>query len=165
MPTRFRGPPRPLRRGARRTFGAVSRQPKAARRSKISKRSEVMETARNGASGRAAERDARSLKRAAREAAERAAGNPEVEKLIADVEALIDRVSDAADPAVAHLCAKVADAVASAKRAVNERATLVQRQARDALAAGDVYVHEQPWEAIGVAAVAGLVIGMLVFRR
>ena len=71
-----------------------------------------METARNGgASGRAAERDARSLKRAAREAAERAAGNPEVEKLIADVEALIDRVSDAADPAVAHLCAKVADAV------------------------------------------------------
>ncbi len=125
-----------------------------------------METARNGgASGRAAERDARSLKRAAREAAERAAGNPEVEKLIADVEALIDRLGDAGDPAVAHLCAKVADAVASAKRAVNERATLVQRQARDALAAGDVYVHEQPWEAIGVAAVAGLVIGMLVFRR
>ena len=55
-----------------------------------------METARNGgASGRAAERDARSLKRAAREAAERAAGNPEVEKLIADVEALIDRLGDA----------------------------------------------------------------------
>jgi ElaB/YqjD/DUF883 family membrane-anchored ribosome-binding protein len=41
----------------------------------------------------------------------------------------------------------------------------VQRQARQALAAGDSYVHEQPWEAIGAAAVAGLLVGLLVLRR
>jgi ElaB/YqjD/DUF883 family membrane-anchored ribosome-binding protein len=26
-------------------------------------------------------------------------------------------------------------------------------------------VHEQPWEALGAAAVAGLVVGLLLFRR
>jgi ElaB/YqjD/DUF883 family membrane-anchored ribosome-binding protein len=41
----------------------------------------------------------------------------------------------------------------------------VQRQARGALTAGDTYVREQPWEAIGAAALMGLVIGFLVFRR
>jgi ElaB/YqjD/DUF883 family membrane-anchored ribosome-binding protein len=117
---------------------------------------------RNG--GRAAY-DTSSLKDAAREAARRAAGNPEVEKLIADVEELIERIGTPQDPDVAHVCARVAEAVANARRAVNARASQVQRQAREALAAGDSYVHEQPWEAVGVAALAGLVVGLLVFRR
>lgn len=124
-----------------------------------------METPSRNGPARATEAHTRSLKEAAREAARRAAGNPEVEKLIADVEALIDRLGESADPGVAHLCSRVADAVSNVRRALNERAAQVQRQARDALAAGDSYVHEQPWEAIGVAAVAGLVIGLLVLRR
>jgi ElaB/YqjD/DUF883 family membrane-anchored ribosome-binding protein len=45
------------------------------------------------------------------------------------------------------------------------RAGRVQRQAREALSAGDTYVHDQPWQAIGAAAVAGLVLGLLVYRR
>jgi ElaB/YqjD/DUF883 family membrane-anchored ribosome-binding protein len=121
-----------------------------------------MQRTRNG--GRP-DQDTRPLKEAAREAARRAAGNPEIEKLIADVEELIDRIGTAQDPAVAHVCARVAEAVASARRALNERASQVQRQAREALSAGDSYVHEQPWEAVGVAALAGLVVGLLVFRR
>ncbi|RYF36345.1 MAG: DUF883 family protein, partial [Comamonadaceae bacterium] len=31
--------------------------------------------------------------------------------------------------------------------------------------AADVYVHENPWRAIGLAAGAGLVIGLLISRR
>lgn len=118
--------------------------------------------ARNGGN---AVRDAQSLKEAAREAAQRAVGHPEVQQLIADVEALIDRLGEAKDPATAHLCARVAEAVERAKRAVNVRAATVQRQAREALEAGDTYVRAQPWESVGVAAVAGLVVGMLLFRR
>jgi ElaB/YqjD/DUF883 family membrane-anchored ribosome-binding protein len=41
----------------------------------------------------------------------------------------------------------------------------VQRQAKEALEAGDRYVRDQPWDAIGIAAVAGLAIGFLVGRR
>lgn len=118
----------------------------------------------NGRNGPA--NDARSLKSAAREAARRAqaAGNVEVENLIADVEELIDRLGTPADPGVATVCAKVAEAVASARRSLNARATRVQRQARDALSASDEYVHDEPWRAIGAAAVAGLLLGLLVSR-
>jgi len=118
-----------------------------------------------GRNGGQAEADTQSLRDAARAAAQRAVGNPEVEKLIADVEELINRVAQSRDPATAHLCARVAEAVANARRALNERASQVQRQARDALAASDSYVRAQPWESIGVAAVAGLVVGLLLFRR
>jgi ElaB/YqjD/DUF883 family membrane-anchored ribosome-binding protein len=115
--------------------------------------------------GRSSPPDAQSLRDAVREAATRAAGNPEVEQLIADVEALIDRLGDPKDPATAQLCTRVAEAVARARAAVSERAAQVQRQTRDALQAGDAYVRTQPWESVGVAAVAGLVVGMLLFRR
>jgi ElaB/YqjD/DUF883 family membrane-anchored ribosome-binding protein len=120
-------------------------------------------TARNA--GRSSPPDAQSLRDAVRAAATRAAGNPEVEQLIADVEALIDRLGDPKDPATAQLCTRVAEAVARARLAVSERAAQVQRQTRDALQAGDAYVRTQPWESVGVAAVAGLVVGMLLFRR
>jgi ElaB/YqjD/DUF883 family membrane-anchored ribosome-binding protein len=118
-----------------------------------------------GAGRNGGQADTQSLRDAARAAAQRAAGNPEVEKLIADVEELINRVAQSRDPATEHLCARVAEAVANARRALNERASQVQRQARDALAASDSYVRAQPWESMGVAAVAGLVVGLLLFRR
>jgi ElaB/YqjD/DUF883 family membrane-anchored ribosome-binding protein len=120
-------------------------------------------TGRNG--GPTASPDTQSLKDAAREAARRAAGNPEVEQLIADVEALIDRLGEPKDATTAHLCERVAEAVGRARQALNERAAQVQRQTRDALQAGDEYVRAQPWESVGVAAVAGLIVGMLLFRR
>jgi ElaB/YqjD/DUF883 family membrane-anchored ribosome-binding protein len=123
-----------------------------------------MNSPRNGPT-RSADHDARSLRDAARDAARRAAGNPEVEKLIADVEELINKLGDSRDPAVASLCTRVADAVDNARRALNDRAAQVQRGARAAFAASDSYVHEQPWEALGAAAVAGLVVGLLLFRR
>ena len=119
----------------------------------------------NGRNGPAS--NAQSLKEAARDAARRAqaAGNVEVEKLIADVEELIDRLGTPADANVATVCAKVAEALVSAKRTLNARATQVQQQARDAMAASDTYVHDEPWRAISAAAVAGLLLGLLVSRR
>jgi ElaB/YqjD/DUF883 family membrane-anchored ribosome-binding protein len=121
-----------------------------------------MSKSRNGTAS-----ETSNLKAAAREAARRAQaiGDVEVENLIVEVEGLIDRLGSSTDPQVASLCTKVADAVASAKRSLNARATQVQRQARDAMAAGDTYVHDQPWQAISLAAVAGLLLGLMVYRR
>jgi len=111
--------------------------------------------------------DIGTLRTAARQAARRAhaAGDAELEALIADVEALIARLGQPEDATVAGLCTRVARAVANARRIINTRAAQAQRQARDALAASDSYVHEQPWPAIGAAAVAGLVCALLLFRR
>jgi ElaB/YqjD/DUF883 family membrane-anchored ribosome-binding protein len=121
-----------------------------------------MNSTRNGPS-----HDTQSLKTAAREAARRArdSGNAEVENLVAEVEALIDRIGTPTDPGVASVCARVAEAVQSVRRTLSTRASQVQRQAREALDVSDTYVHDQPWQAIGVAAVAGLVLGLLVYRR
>jgi ElaB/YqjD/DUF883 family membrane-anchored ribosome-binding protein len=93
------------------------------------------------------------------------AANQEVRKLIADVEELIRRVADAADPELARLRAKVESTVATTKRAISDGTEQVQRQAKDAFEASDRYVRDQPWEAIGIAAIAGLAIGLLVGRR
>jgi ElaB/YqjD/DUF883 family membrane-anchored ribosome-binding protein len=111
--------------------------------------------------------DPRTIKGAAREAAQHAgaAASDEVHNLIADVEDLIDRVGDAADPELRRLRAKVADAVNTAKKSIAEGVGQVQGQGNQALEAGDRYVRNQPWEAIGIAALAGLAVGFLVARR
>jgi ElaB/YqjD/DUF883 family membrane-anchored ribosome-binding protein len=109
----------------------------------------------------------KTLKGAARETARQArvAANQEVRKLIADVEELIRRVGDAADPELARLRAKVETTVATTKKAISDGSEQVQRQAKEAFEASDRYVRDQPWEAIGIAALAGLAIGFLVGRR
>jgi len=120
-----------------------------------------------GDSARVVAEEARGLRDAARAAAHRARalGNAEVEKLIGEVDELITRLADTADPGIARLRARVADTLRSTRRAVADGAAQVQRQARQAFDAGDTYVREQPWEAVGVAAFAGLVVGLLLFRR
>jgi len=107
------------------------------------------------------------LKGAAREAAQEATGTAreEVQNLISDVEDLIDRVGEAADPEVRRLRSKVATAVETTKKSIADSADQVQRQAREAFAASDRYVRNQPWEAIGIAALAGIAVGYLVSRR
>lgn len=125
-----------------------------------------METTANDL-GRNLRNDAKTARGAATDAVRRtrSAGNQEVRNLIADVEDLISRVSEAADPEIARLRAKVESGLTAAKQAISDGADQVQRQARDAVMAGDRYVHEQPWQAIGVAAIAGLAVGFLVARR
>jgi len=55
--------------------------------------------------------------------------------------------------------------VAPTKKAVSHGAEQPQRQTREALEAADRYVRAQPWEAISIAAIAGLAIGLLLGRR
>jgi ElaB/YqjD/DUF883 family membrane-anchored ribosome-binding protein len=95
----------------------------------------------------------------------RAAGSEEVDNLIAHVEEFVDRVGDAADPEIARLRAKVDYAVDVARKSLAQGAEQVQRKAQEAMDAGDQYVHEAPWQAIGMAALAGSVVGFLVTRR
>jgi ElaB/YqjD/DUF883 family membrane-anchored ribosome-binding protein len=125
-----------------------------------------METAANDLD-RELRHDGKTIKGAARDAARQAgvAAHQEVRKLIADVEELIRRVGDAADPELARLRAKVESTVAMTRKAISDGTEQVQRQAKEAFEASDRYAHDQPWEAIGIAAIAGLAIGFLVGRR
>jgi ElaB/YqjD/DUF883 family membrane-anchored ribosome-binding protein len=95
----------------------------------------------------------------------RSATGQEVSNLMADVQELLGRVAHVADPEVIRVRAKVASALSSAKATLARGSDRVQRHAKDAMDASDSYVHDQPWQAIGIAAAAGLVVGFLISRR
>jgi len=110
--------------------------------------------------GRGELRDARAASRQAR-----AAVREEVQKLIVDVEGLIRRLGDAADPELRRMRAEVQNAIAATRQALAERADQVQQRAEEVFEASDSYVRAQPWQTIGVVAVAGLLLGFLIGRR
>lgn len=95
----------------------------------------------------------------------RGGGAQEVHNLMADVQDLLVQMAHVADPEIARLRARVAETLTAAKRAVTDGTERVQRQTRDAMTAGDGYVRNQPWQAVGFAAAAGIVMGFLLGRR
>ena len=117
--------------------------------------------------GRAGRGDGHDIKHQARDLAEklRSAGGQELGDLMADVQDLLGQVAHVADPEIARLRAKVEGALATAKKALSAGADTVQKTSRDAMAAGDNYVRGQPWQAVGVAAAAGLIVGFLLGKR
>jgi len=64
----------------------------------------------------------------------------EVSNLVADVQDLLSRLAHVADPEVARVRARVEQALATAKRALADGTDRVQRQAKNAVSVGDLYV-------------------------
>jgi ElaB/YqjD/DUF883 family membrane-anchored ribosome-binding protein len=89
----------------------------------------------------------------------------DVPNLSADVQNLLGRVAHVADPEVTRLRARIERGLATAKKTLADGTDRVQRQAKDILTTGDGYVRDRPWQAVGVAAVVGLFLGILVARR
>lgn len=111
--------------------------------------------------------DTTSLKNGATDTARRARSvvGQEVNNLIADVQDLIGRLSSSADPEIARIRAKIERTIDTTKKAVADGASQVQKQAQDAMNAGDRYVRSSPWQAVGIASVVGLLVGFLAARR
>jgi len=92
-------------------------------------------------------------------------GGQDAPTLLADVQDLVGRVAHVADPEIARLRVRIEAGLASTRKALSDGTEQVQRQAKAAMATSDRYVHEQPWQSVGIAAVAGLVVGFLIARR
>jgi ElaB/YqjD/DUF883 family membrane-anchored ribosome-binding protein len=89
----------------------------------------------------------------------------EIKSLIADVEDLVARIADLKDADVARVRSRVIRAIDTAKEGVATRADSLRRQAQQAATTADDYVHDSPWQAIGIAALVGAVVGILATRR
>ncbi len=89
----------------------------------------------------------------------------EITNLIADVEDLMARIADVNDVDVVKLRMRVARAVDAAKGALADGSDTVRRHAQRAAASADDYVRESPWQAVGIAALVGAVVGILAARR
>ena len=85
--------------------------------------------------------------------------------LVADAEALLKATAGQCGEAMAAMRARATESLANAKVKLNELEEVAVVKAKAAAAATDQYVHEKPWQAVGIAAGVGLIIGLLIGRR
>lgn len=93
------------------------------------------------------------------------AATSEVRNLIADVEDLMAKIADLKDADVVRIRAKVQGAVDSTKQSLAQGTETLRLQAQRAFSSADDYVRASPWQAVGIAAVVGAVVGILTSRR
>ena len=89
----------------------------------------------------------------------------DLKEVMIDAEALLSATAHDASASVAELRTKAQASLSRAKEGLLEAQGAVIDKAKVAAKATDVYVHENPWKSVGVAAGVGLLLGMLIGRR
>ena len=84
---------------------------------------------------------------------------------IADSEELLKLTAAEVGPAAAQLRERVRERINKTKTELTHLQQVTVEKAKAAGHATDVFVHENPWKSIGIAAGLGLVVGMLISRR
>jgi ElaB/YqjD/DUF883 family membrane-anchored ribosome-binding protein len=95
----------------------------------------------------------------------KAAASSEIRNLIADVEDLMARIADLKDADVVRVRGKVQRAVDATKQSLADGAETIRQHAQDVASTADDYVRDSPWQAVGIAALVGAVVGILATRR
>ena len=85
--------------------------------------------------------------------------------VVADAEALLKETANQGGEKLAQVRAKAEESLRVVKARMAEAQEALIVKTKEAAKATDVYVHENPWQAIGVAAGLGLLIGWLMGRR
>lgn len=85
----------------------------------------------------------------------------DLDTVISEVHSLLDAI---AKPD-AKVQSRVRQVIGNAQQKVADLKGQAKVRTQAAAQATDVYVHERPWQAVGVGAAVGLLIGLLVARR
>jgi ElaB/YqjD/DUF883 family membrane-anchored ribosome-binding protein len=85
--------------------------------------------------------------------------------VVADAEELLKATANQAGEKVAVARERIQDSLHTAKVKLAEAEDVLVQRSKQAARATDDYVHENPWQAVGMAAGIGLVIGLLIGRR
>ena len=89
----------------------------------------------------------------------------EFKSLMVDAEALIKATEDHPGAAISSLRNKALETLAGAKESISSAEGKLFDKAKSAAEGADDFVHRNPWEAVGVAAGLGLLIGLFIGRR
>ena len=89
----------------------------------------------------------------------------EFKALMADAEALIQATEGHADGAIGSIRSKALETIAGAKESLSGIEGQLADKAKAVAVSADDFVHRNPWEAVGVAAGLGLLIGLFISRR
>jgi len=91
--------------------------------------------------------------------------NASINEFLDNVDDLTKAIKDVEAPEIARVRAKVKMAIAAAKSALSDGAAQVKGQARQVSRTTDTYVRDNPWQVVGIAAVVGIALGILMTRR
>jgi len=89
----------------------------------------------------------------------------DLKAVIADSEELLRATAGAAGERTAAVRARVEESLRAARAKLETIDDEVLGRMKDAARTTDEYVREHPWGAVGVAAAAGLLLGVLIARR
>ena len=85
--------------------------------------------------------------------------------VVADAEELLRATANQTGERIAAARTKAEDSLRAAKVRLAEAQASVVEKVKVAAKTTDDYVHENPWQAVGIAAAVGLVLGALISRR
>jgi ElaB/YqjD/DUF883 family membrane-anchored ribosome-binding protein len=89
----------------------------------------------------------------------------DMKAVIADAEDILHATADQAGEKIASLRARIKERLQDARvRLADAEAVLVEKS-RAAARATDVYVHDNPWKAVGIGAGVGFLVGFILGRR
>lgn len=94
-----------------------------------------------------------------------AALSREFHTFVADVESLLRETATLTGDELALARGKLQERVSEARDSVTSLSHELEGRARKTAGKANREVHDEPWKAIGGAAVAGLILGMLFTRR
>ena len=86
-------------------------------------------------------------------------------EVMSDIDSLLTATTNKAEGEATALRSRIVDRLEAAKIRVADAQHEAVERAKRAADATDHYVHDHPWQAIGVAAAVGLVVGVLIGRR
>ena len=89
----------------------------------------------------------------------------EFKTLMADAEALIKATEDHPGDAIHSIRNKALETLSGAKASLSHLEGSLADKAKVVAEGADDFVHRNPWEAVGVAAGLGLLLGLLIRRR
>ncbi|MCR4297998.1 MAG: DUF883 family protein [Gallionella sp.] len=85
--------------------------------------------------------------------------------VVTDAEALLKATANQGGEKLAEVRTKAEESLKVAKARMADAQAELLVKTKVAARATDVYVHENPWQAIGVAAGVGVAVGLLIGRR
>ncbi|TXG86930.1 MAG: DUF883 domain-containing protein [Rhodocyclaceae bacterium] len=85
--------------------------------------------------------------------------------VIADAEEILRATANQAGEKVGELRERIQERLRDAKVRLQDAEAALVDKTKAAARATDDFVHEHPWQAVGVAAAIGLALGVLIGRR
>ena len=89
----------------------------------------------------------------------------DLQRVIADAEELMVATAHQTEGKVVELRERINENLRLARHKLLDAEDAIKEKTREMARATDDYVHDHPWQAIGVAAMIGFVIGLLMNRR